>query len=51
MLNKLVEKAWRERDAALLREELAQTRMHTMRDKLSETEKETRKRSTTAKDE
>lgn len=46
-----VDKAWGERDAALLREQNAQTQMHTMRDKLKQIEKETRKTETSSRDE
>lgn len=45
------EQAWGERDAALLREQNAQTQMHTMRDKLKQIEKETRKTETSSRDE
>lgn len=46
-----IDKAWSERDAALLREQNAQTQMHTMRDKLKQIEKETRKTETCSRDE
>lgn len=46
-----LDKAWGERDAALLREQNAQTQMHSMRDKLKQIEKETRKTETCSRDE
>lgn len=46
-----VEMAWSERDAAFLREQNAQTQMHTMRDKLKQIEKESRKTETGSRDE
>lgn len=46
-----IDKAWGERDVALLREQNAQIQMHTMRDKLKEIEKESRKTEACSRDE
>lgn len=47
----MLEQAWSERDAALLREQAAQSQMLTMREKLNRIEKESLKPETGHRDE
>lgn len=50
-MNQFTEQAWHERDAALLRDQMAQTQMTTMREKLEIYEKEAKNVNKNTRDE